>query len=764
MFRITDYIEFDSNGRAICPNCALAKKTSKNLSLVPNTDGAYKCFRGCTPSAIREALGAKKDTTIIPTVEAQPVPSVTVPPIKVHQAHKRLVEKSTHALSWLNDRGITREMIDHYKLGVVRSRVGDSTKPSGFVHLPSISIPIPANTHGTSYYQKKRVQPWGENHPDGYRPWSQYGIPQTVFTTHQPESAIATWLCEGEWDAMVLAWAVRHSELKNNVQVSCFTCGAGNVPPDSELAKLTGDVYIWYDLDEPGRSGAEKLQQRLKSRSIICTVPSQPESAEGWDVSDAIAAGLFSEFVAAAADGRHWEKPKTENPLRERIVSNDEMLARAPDFTDWLVDDILTADELFLLAASPRAGKSLLALTLAQAVASGGKFLGRPVSQGGVIYIRCEDSETKTKERELRQGWEEGLPVYWLDKFKLTELEQLEELVEELDISLVVFDTLSRVRDATVSESSAEMSQLLEPLQEMCKRQRCTGLLVHHTGKVSTDNAGTINVFDTVRGSSAIRATCRGSLILAADERNYRLYVENGWGKMDLQVLLDAHTLQWKLVGNWIGPDVDVSQKDRVLNYLKQVGNATIEDIAEGTNLPKRSLYEVLKRLQSDGEIEKHGSRRSSRYVTSSIQQIQQLNTLLNSQDTERERISPSIQQLPESASPPEKVIILDESDQNRDHFCDHPLPPTPGDLLNKTPESIHSNGLRIQQQFNTIQQPIQQGDQIRIKTGRFEGLKATVINASKDSVEVQAKTWLVTRFYSLLDGSVELERGDIDE
>ena len=94
--------------------------------------------------------------------------------------------------------------------------------------------------------------------------------------------------------------------------------------------------------------------------------------------------------------------------MRDRLIINDEMVKYAPDYTDWLVDDILTADELFLLAASPRAGKSLLALTLTHAVASGGKFLGRPVSQGAVIYIRCEDSDTKTKERELKQGWGKG--------------------------------------------------------------------------------------------------------------------------------------------------------------------------------------------------------------------------------------------------------------------------------------------------------------------------------------------------------------------
>ena len=301
---------------------------------------------------------------------------------------------------------------------------------------------------------------------------------------------------------------------------------------------------------------------------------------------------------------------------------------------------------------------------------------------------------------------------------------------------LVVFDTLSRIRDTTVSESSAEMSQLLEPVQEMCKRQRCTGLLVHHTGKVNLQNAGDVDVFDTIRGSSAIRATCRGTLVLAADERNYRLAVENGWGKLDLQILLDANTLEWRLLGNWMGPNVDVNQKDRVLAYLNQVASAGIDQIAEATNLPKKSLYEVLKRLQCEDLIEKRGERMQAVYIRKGaseikqleetlntdtdtklitpnrtnvksdhflpIQQIQHVESLLNSPnvDTERDRVS--IQQNPETPPPSKNCGHLVKSDQNCDHPTPKKAPPTPGDLLNGSPESPPDKGYRIQQQFNT--------------------------------------------------------------
>ncbi|MGG6296290.1 AAA family ATPase [Leptolyngbya sp. AN02str] len=771
-FDIRKHVEFNQQRKAQCPHCDPEGRRRKSLSVLEN--GAYKCFRGCTPQQIRDALGDTSRRTLpAPTAEARaelaaPVANVLVSPQKVKAATEKLLTQSTHALRWLTDRGISAAMIEHYRLGVVRARVGDTTKASKYTHLHAIAISIP-NVDGTAFYQKKRIAPWmpDGDRPDGYQAWSQYGIPATVYTTHKPDTPTQTWLCEGEWDAIMLGWAVRNSELKNDIQVSCFTCGAGNIPPSEQLEQLRGEVVVFYDLDEPGRKGATKVQAELKKRCKVATVPSNDQAANGWDVSNAIAAGLFPQFTTAAAAAETWAERKSDNPLRSRLVSNDDMLAKAPDYTDWLVDDILTADELFLLAASPRAGKSLLALTLAKAVASGGRFLGRPASQGAVIYIRCEDSDTKTKEREMKQGWEQGMPVYWLDKFKLTELEYLEELVEELGARLVVFDTLSRIRDSSISESSAEMSQLLEPLQEMCKRQRCTGLLVHHTGKVQINTIGDVDVFDTIRGSSAIRATCRGTLVLAADERNYRLCVENGWGKLDLQVLLDANTLEWRLLGNWLGPDVDLSQKDRVLNYLNQVGSAQLNQIAEATNLPKRSLYEVLKRLQCDDLVEKRGDRQAAVYVRKSIQQIQQLNSVLNCSNPDTDSDRGPIQQNNFSPSSSEKVIISPKGDQKNDHL----LPPTPGDLLNKSLEPSDTNGFPIQQQFNSNSTsnstpplsnstpPFAVGEKVTPKAGRFSGKPCFVESVELDGEEpgweetswvvtIRAESWVLSRPY----------------
>lgn len=665
MFKITDHVEFDNHGRAVCPCCETdGKGKKKNLSLVPDTDGAYKCHRGCTPDQIKAALGISSDRQIPASLASKAAPkSVTVSPQEAKKSSDTLLQgkgkTQFDAKAWLLSRKINSDMIRAYGIGLTRGKLGTTS-------VNCISIPIP-NRARTAYYLKKRVEPWNpevQSHPD-YQPWKQYGVPQMVYFTHNPPNATTTWLCEGEWDAIRLGWAVRHSELGESHAVATFTCGATNIPPAAELERLPGEVIAFYDRndkplkngDKPGELGVKKVATALQGRCRIALVP-MPENCtvHGWDVSNALDHGYsLADFAAAATaatrphDGDKPDTPdKPANPLRERMVWNDDLIDSAPDYTEWLVPDLLTADELFLVAAGPRAGKSLLAMTLALSVASGTPFLGRPVAKGTVLYVCLEDSKAKIKEREQAQGWTRGLPVAWFPKFKLSELPQLREIADELDPRLIVIDTLSRAKEAGVSESSAEMSQVLEPLQEMANEVGCCVLLVHHTGKVSVDNASQIDLFDTIRGSSAIRAVCRGSMVIAAGERDYRLCVENGWGKHDLKVVLDANTLTWKLLGKW-SPVENVNQKTQILDCLHKLQFATLEQIHEATGIPKKSLYEQLSRLQASDnpqeQVVKEGSRRSYTYRLSLFNTIQQLNSVLNSPNPDQSSDNDAIQQ-----------------------------------------------------------------------------------------------------------------------
>ena len=315
-FDIRQHIQFNAEGRAKCPQCLIVKGDGYNkLNLSVLDSGAYKCFRGCTPAEIRAALGAEP-----PKPQIAPIPEKKpklFTPQQVLTAHQNLTasRQGVEAVRWLESRGITDEMMGHYRIGLAKAKVGTQT-------VEAIALHIPANDEGTHYYQKKRVLPWlsdeeraallGSNAPH-YKAWSQFGIPPTAWFTHRPDGAKSTWLCEGEWDAILLGWQAKQQNLP--IAVATFTCGAGTVPPAAELNRLPGTVYIFYDRDKPGDDGAKKLRSALGDRGRPALVPANENPKKGWDISDALTNGFTTEDLLVACQTADFTRERDKNEL-----------------------------------------------------------------------------------------------------------------------------------------------------------------------------------------------------------------------------------------------------------------------------------------------------------------------------------------------------------------------------------------------------------------------------------------------------------------
>lgn len=330
-FNIQDWLEF-RNGRASCPCCETEKgKTNSNLSLVPGSNGAYKCHAGHTPTEIRAVLGAP--TPQRPTGLSDPLPRLnakrpqlvseklkrdcTVDESYVCRSVERLLrhqgEPQRQALAWLEGRGFTRQTIEHYQLGLEQLTVKpDRNAPEEKETYWAIAIFIPVPGWSGRYYKKMRVAPWltGDVRPDYLSRWSQFGVPTTIWFAYKPEGATQTWFAEGEWDAMRLGWIARQQRKK--VVIACSTGGCGTVPSVDQLDGLPGDIVIFYDRKDepkkngqrPGDEGALKLASALGGRGRVGLVPMPHDcNVKGWDVSNALDEGFsWEDFEQAAVE------------------------------------------------------------------------------------------------------------------------------------------------------------------------------------------------------------------------------------------------------------------------------------------------------------------------------------------------------------------------------------------------------------------------------------------------------------------------------
>jgi hypothetical protein len=704
-FDIRNHVEFNNKGRAQCPCCILDGKKEANLSVMDS--GAYKCHRGHTPVEIREQLGEAKDQQAPPPKVEK---NTNLTERQVLENQERL-KSGEHCLAWLLDRGLDAMAIDYYKLGAVRAK----TK-SGY--LPAISIPIPDGDG--RYYSKKRIAPWLDHTENK---WSQYGVKSTIYVTHDAgENFAQYWLCEGEWDAIALGWAVKNDpRLSETITVVTATTGAGNVPDGFEIDRWMPHqvpIVTWFDLDKAGRDGAQKWRAKLGNRVAIGDLGRKGENfdgsglPEGYDVSDALKSGLAldafvskANFAIAEIEATSDQPPTATakkprvNPLLSRMISNDELLDRAEDFTDWLIPDILSPNELFILAAPPRTGKGLFCMTLAKAIATGGKFLDRPATQGAVLYVNLEDSETKIKIRQISQGWERGMPVHWIDKFSLSELPDLRELAASIpDLRLIILDTFSRVRDDSHTESSSEMGRILGPVQEMARDLNVCIILAHHTPKLNAESSqGNVSPFDLIRGNGAIRGTARGAIVILPAEDSYRICTENGFAEpMDLRARINPATCEWQLLGRW-NPRIEGTVRDQVLDYLNLNGQGTVKAISTDLRLHAATIGTILSKLHGEGLTTKVcGKGRSPAIYSRSFNLLQLDEALIETYNPYTVSDTALLQLKNPKGDLDAKSDQRAESDQREKNSVitfdsiDHFLPPSPFSLKQScTPEPV---------------------------------------------------------------------------
>ena len=162
----------------------------------------------------------------------------------------------------------------------------------------------------------------------------------------------------------------------------------------------------------------------------------------------------------------------------------------------WAIPGVLP-EGLSILGGKPKKGKSIFALNIGLAIASGGLALGKiPVEQGTVIYYALEDSHRRLKKRigQMLQGRQvpEKLILFnhleRIDKGGLRRMES--EITKHDDTRLIVIDTLVKFR-APGSKSKSlydDEYQQMDEIKALADKYFIPILLIHHMSKKDSDD------------------------------------------------------------------------------------------------------------------------------------------------------------------------------------------------------------------------------------------------------------------------------------
>lgn len=206
-------------------------------------------------------------------------------------------------------------------------------------------------------------------------------------------------------------------------------------------------------------------------------------------------------------------KPPTESNGRT-LLSGDSLtqfMKQEIETPQWMVEGVWSDKAHGLIAGEAKTFKSLIAMDLGVAVASGTRFLGHfdTPEQGPVMLIQEENEPSLIQDRLMKIASSRGLlpdarmngkgtlsissgvddiPMWIYNNrgFRLTEVEHLEALQEEIiriKPKLVILDPLYRMIPGRDENSASEMNPVLGNLLDLKQAHGCGILIIHHYKK-----------------------------------------------------------------------------------------------------------------------------------------------------------------------------------------------------------------------------------------------------------------------------------------
>lgn len=188
-----------------------------------------------------------------------------------------------------------------------------------------------------------------------------------------------------------------------------------------------------------------------------------------------------------------------EAPTRSRFkLLHDEDMDRE-EAIDWRIEGVLMARSLASLCGEQESFKSFIALDMALSIAEGRAWLGRPVSQGDVVYVSAEGSQ-----RRRRRAWyaargiakASGRAHFLHESVPLKNPDDVEAFLCALRAdgieapALIVFDTLARCSAGADENSARDMGEIIAAADRIRDETGACVLLVHHVARGTGKSRG----------------------------------------------------------------------------------------------------------------------------------------------------------------------------------------------------------------------------------------------------------------------------------
>lgn len=323
--------------------------------------------------------------------------------------------------------------------------------------------------------------------------------------------------------------------------------------------------------------------------------------------------------VFAEAQRRSWVNPKSAATPAAPVKYDGKprtaaaLLGATFQPIKWTVPRILP-EGVYLLAASPKIGKSWLALQISIAVAGAGEVLGQRAECGSVLYLALEDSDRRLQSRLKKLDAEMLLDDEAAGRLSFeTRWPRIDEdggagldawLKAHQDARLVIIDVFERFRAPRSPKGNlySEDYAAMRAIKTLADKYRVTVLVVHHIKKGEADDA-----VELVSGTQGLAGGADGVLILKRPRGAVRgeLHIvgrdleDEGAFVVDFQ----RSTCRWEMVGTTreVAPTVE---RQAILDALREAGGPLrLSQVASSVKRSPSATSNLLRKLVGAGLV-----------------------------------------------------------------------------------------------------------------------------------------------------------------
>ena len=185
-----------------------------------------------------------------------------------------------------------------------------------------------------------------------------------------------------------------------------------------------------------------------------------------------------------------------------------------------IVEGMLPAGT-YILAGTPKIGKSFLMTQLCWSVAEGIPFLGLATRKSTVLYLALEDTQERLQSRLARMFGTDWAGSEFHLLFQINQqgdalIQRFQDFIlEHPDTRLIIIDTLQKIReDGGEKCSYASDYEMMASLKSFADESGVCLLLVHHTRKQQADDR-----FDMISGTNGLLGAADGGFLLQKERR-----------------------------------------------------------------------------------------------------------------------------------------------------------------------------------------------------------------------------------------------------